>query len=343
MTNQIMFLNSRGELRNSKDGGVIATGHDGVKSYHNALGGEQQTTTQTSILADVIQTKFYTLDLTEFVPMVTGEGNPFTYNLMQWKTSITGDGFSAGYQNLGSNNTLKQSGDIEIEPINRKTQNWAKSANWNIMQEGTFSQATQNMDYVQQLVSARKEEYDLGIQQVVFLGDSRLTGLLNMVGVNINTTTITKPLSTMTATEFNTVVARLVEDYRTNCNRTAYPNTFVMPESDYNGLVNQMSEAYPLRTKLDVLSTALKEVTRNPNFKVIPCAYSDKAYNSLGKSRYALYNNDKKTLRMDIPLPFTVTLPNSRDNFNFESAAYSRFTGVDILRDKEVLYYDLTA
>jgi hypothetical protein len=45
---------------------------------------------------------------------------------------------------------------------------------------------------------------------------------------------------------------------------------------------------------------------------------------------------------MDVPLNFTVTLPNSADNFNFTSAAYGRFTGVTALRELETLYFDHT-
>ena len=108
-----------------------------------------------------------------------------------------------------------------------------------------------------------------------------------------------------------------------------------------------MSETYPLRTKLDVLTQALKESTMNPGFKVMPLAYAMTAYNStvtgLNKDRYVIYNKKADSVILNVPLDFTVTLPGTANGFDYTSAAYSRFTGVTALRPLEMLYLDLTA
>ena len=63
------------------------------------------------------------------------------------------------------------------------------------------------------------------------------------------------------------------------------------------------------------LENAFRQATGNPNFKVVGNAYCDAANNNslrgLNKNIYALYRYDDKGLRMDIPVDFTVTQPNS--------------------------------
>ena len=189
------------------------------------------------------------------------------------------------------------------------------------------------MDYIAELYQGRKEIWDLDVQEVSMYGcaEAGLEGLLTQSAVNINTTLITKSLGDMTAAEFNVIGSGLIQAYRTNCFRTAYPDTFIIPEDDHISLGRQMSETYPLRTKLSVLEEVLQKVTGNANFKILPLSYAMQSYNSaitgLNKNRYVLTRQNRNSLRMDIPLNFTVTLPNSLDNMTYNSAAYGRFTG----------------
>lgn len=339
-----MVVNRQGEVWTQQ--GMV--GHADSKQFLNSLGAEQATTTLTAILPSIIQQKYYEIPINEYVPVEVGTGNPFSATLFNWSTGIKGGDFESGLMNMGSNDSARSGDDIFVEPITRKVISWKKDVAYNIIQEGMFAAGTQNMDLVQAKYAARKKEYDLGIQKTAFFGLSSNTtdypGLLNQTGVNSNTTLITEKLSGMTAAEFNAVVGGLVAAFRTNCNYTAYPNTFIIPESDYNGLVNQMSETYPLRTKLDVLTQALKEVTMNPNFKVMPLAYAMEENNAditgLAKNRYVLYNKVADSIIMNVPLDFTVTLPGTANGFDYTSAAYSRFTSVKALRPLETLYFD---
>ena len=340
--NQAMVVNRQGEVWTAQGKVGDATS----KTFLNSLGASQSITTLTAILPTIIEQKFYEVPVADYVPVEIGTGNPFSATLFNWTTGIKGGDFESGLMNMGSNDSAKVGDDIFVEPIQRKVISWKKDVNYNIIQEGTFAAGTQNMDLIQAKYKARKKEYDLGIQKLAFFGlQSNATdfgGLLNLSNVNSNTTLITKALSTMTASEFNTFIAGLLEAYRTNCNRTAYPNTFVIPESDYNGLVNQMSETYPLRTKLEVLTQALAQATMRPDFKILPSAYAMKSNNTavINKNRYVLYNKAPDTIILNVPLDFTVTLPGTANGFDYTSAAYSRFTGVTALRPLEVLYFD---
>ena len=345
--NMPLVINRDGEIYSQK--GLVA--HADSKremEYLNSLGANQNITTLTAILPTIIEQKFYEIPMADFVDIEVGAGNPFSATLFNWSTGIKGGSFEEGLINTASNKANAMQDDIFVEPIERKVAGWRKDVNYNIMQEGIFAAGTQNMDLVQAKYRARKKEYDLGIQATMVFGlqsnPADFKGLLTQSTVTSNTTLITKALSTMTAAEFNTVVAGLLGAYMPNCNYTAVPNRLVVPASDFYGLTSQMSETYPLKTKLEVLTDALKQATGNGDFKVMPLAYADKARNAdvtgLNKNRYVLYNKKADSLIMNVPLDFTLTLPGTSNGFDYTSAAYSRFTGVQALRPQEMLYFD---
>jgi hypothetical protein len=143
----------------------------------------------------------------------------------------------------------------------------------------------------------------------------------------------------MTTAELKTFTANVIEVYRANCERSAWPTHFVIPEGDYNGLASQASPDFPIKSTLELLQDTFKIITRNNGFQILPCAYGDPAYNSLGVHRYALYNYDEESLRMDLPVDYTNTLANSLNNFSFENAGYGQFTGALAYRPKEMLYF----
>ena len=49
---------------------------------------------------------------------------------------------------------------------------------------------------------------------------------------------------------------------------------------------------------------------------------------------------EEESLNMAIPVPYTSTVANSINNFSFQNVAYSQFTGVNVLRPLELLYFD---
>ncbi len=191
----------------------------------------------------------------------------------------------------------------------------------------------------------------MGIQRVAFLGSRGLNaaggqclGLLNQAGVTINTSVITAPISGLSVSALKTFCQLVIEAYRSNCQRTAWPTHFILPESDYNGLASQSSPDFPIKSVLQVLQETFALITRKPDFKILPLAYGDAAYHPdvasiAGKQCYALLNYDEESLRMDIPLPYTNTLANSLDNFGFQNVGYGQYTGVLSYRPLELLYF----
>ncbi len=194
---------------------------------------------------------------------------------------------------------------------------------------------------------SRKKNWDLGVQQVAFWGlsgNANVNGLLTLPNVNSNTTLITGPINAMSVSSFQTFLAGIMEAYRSNSVRTALPNRFIIPEADYNGLANSADETFPLKSRLDRLREVFREMTGNPNFKILSCAYGMQSLNSaivgLNKNRYVLMNYDEDTIRMDIPVDYANTLQNTVNGFNFQNAGYGQFTGAVAYRPLEVLYFD---
>ena len=222
-----------------------------------------------------------------------------------------------------------------------KVINWAKQISWSLF-DLELAAKSGNWDLVTAKEKSRKRNWDLGIQKVAFLGlegDTSARGLYTQLGVNTNTSVIDKAISEMTATELNALLTAIIEAYRTNCARTAWPTHFIIPESDYNGLASVSSADFPLKTKLQLLEEAFQLITRNKSFKILPCAYGDDAYSGLGVQKYVLLNYEEESLRMDIPVDYTNTLANSLDNFNFQNVGYGQFTGVQTYRPLEMLYF----
>jgi len=187
--------------------------------------------------------------------------------------------------------------------------------------------------------TARRKEWDLGIQQIAFKGYQDSTGLLNNAEATVNTGEITKLISSMSAVEFNAFAGSVYEIYRANNNRTARPSHFVMPEKDWNGLINFPDATFPLKTKLQLLEEAFKSVTMNQGFKILPCAYADAENFDGVNNRYAMFNYDETSLKMDLPIDYTMTQAGTINGFTWENVAFGSFTGVVAQRPKELLYF----
>ena len=184
----------------------------------------------------------------------------------------------------------------------------------------------------------------MGLQEVAFLGYGASYGLLNQTSVTANSTTITGLISALSAAAFNTFVGAVYEAYRSNCARTAKPTHFIMPESDYNALVNYPDATYPLKTRLELLEQSFRTITANPNFKILPCAYCDHDNYTDGTSnRYVLLNYDESSVKMDLPIDYTMTAAGTFNGFSWENVGFGSFTGVVAQREKEMLYFTYTA
>lgn len=317
------------------------------RKFSNTLGFQIPITTLTTVIKEVAEQKFFEIFPADFIPVRVGQG--------AWATSITtfrafdlADAFETGIINQGGQNGRLAVAEVGVDALNQPIYNWAKQIGWTIFELEQAARAG-DWDVVRSKEKARKRNWDLGIQRVAFLGaqgqngaGGKSLGLLNQPGVTVNSTLITKPLKSMTPTELDAVLQNLIELYRANTNRTAWPNTFVIPESDYNGLASQFSPSFPVKTKIEVLEDALRRITRNPNFRVLPLPYGDTAFSGFTYQQYALYNAEEDSLRINVPVDYTATLANSVDNFMFQNVGYGQFSGVLAVRPLEMMYFQYT-
>lgn len=339
------------KILNSKGEPILLTEHEQKVALYNqnicnSLGVEINITTLTTIMKKVTEQKFFKVAPADYFPVRVGEG-AWSSNLVTYRSYLLGDEFEKGVINLGQNGARLATADAGIDAVTAKVVNWAKSIGWSLF-ELQEAQKSGNWDLVTAKEKARKTNWDLGIQKIAFLGlaTQSIKGLLNLADVSAaNTTLITAKLSAMTPAQLKTFLAGAIEAYRSNCNRTAFPTHFIIPESDYNGLASTSSEDFPIKTVLELLQDAFRLITMNPAFKILPLAYADAAYNSaagINKTRYTLLNYEEESLRMDVPVDYQNTLANSVDNFSFNNVGYGQFTGAVAYRPLEVLYIDLT-
>lgn len=318
------------------------------KKFENSLGYEIPITTLTTIMKKISQQKFFEISPADFIPVVVGEG-AWSSNLTTYRSFDMADEFETGMVNTGGQNSRLATADAGVDSLNILVYNWAKTIGWNIM-DLELAAKSGNWDIVTAKEISRKRNWDLGIQRVAFLGargnngvGGSCVGLLNQSGIAVNTTVIPKSLKSMSPTELSLFQQSVIEAYRSNNNRTAWPSIFVIPESDYNGLAAQAAPEFPVVSKLKLLEDAFKVITRNPSFKILPLAYADAAYSGFAYQQYVLLNYDEESIRVNVPVPYTNTLANSLDNFSFQNVGYGQFTGVTTLRPLEVMYFQYTA
>lgn len=343
------------EVRNAKGEPMVLTDREyavaqfnqkRVDEMKNALGFELNITTLTAITKRVTEQKFFKVAPADYMPLKVGGEGAWHSNLVTYTSFALGDDFEKGNINVAVGDDRLAGADAAISSLTLQIINWAKQINWNIP-ELRLAATSGNWELVTAKEKARKTNWDLGIQQVAFLGstyDPNVLGLLTQGTVNSNTSLITQTISSMSDAQFQTLVAGLLEAYRLNCNRTAMPTHFVIPESDYNGLVTPMNVNFGIRSKLNYLQESLAEATMNKDFKILPLAYANKAINNtlvgLNKNRYTLLNYDEDSVVMNIPVDYTATLQNTVNGFQFQNVGYGQYTGVLAKRPAEMLYLD---
>jgi Uncharacterized protein conserved in bacteria (DUF2184) len=311
----------------------------------NALGYDINITTLTAISKRVVEQKFFTVSPVDYMPVLVGNG-AWSDQIVTYRDFQLGGDFETGNINTGASNARLAETDSGVDALYNPIINWAKQVTWSFF-DLKLAAKSGNWDLVTSKERSRKRNWDLGIQKIAFLGaanNTNVLGLLNQTTVNSNTSLITALINGMNATDFATLVAGLIEAYRSNCNRTTFPTHFIIPEADFNGLgamVPGTVGTYPV-TKLQYLLDMFKLITQNNNFKILPLAYANKAINSttINKNRYTLLNYDEDSLRMDIPVPYSNTLQNTINGFQFQNVGYGQYTGVLAYRPLEMLYFD---
>lgn len=313
-----------------------------------ATGYQIVTDTLTYISRQISRQKFFEVAPADYLPIMVGEG-AFANDLLFNRTYSTAEDFEAGIVDQANSDSRLSTADAAIDGVSQKTCFWAKAVQYSTIE---INQAlfANGWDPIQGKMQARKQNWDLGLQILAFLGlvsdGTNFPGLLTNANVNTNTAIITKYISAMSAAELATFLAAFIPAYITNVGSTAMPDTLLMPQIDYIACSQLMVPGtvgtYPVNL-LDYLQQSFARATRNAGFKIIPLYYADKTVNnalrSLNKNYYALYRRDAESLRMNIPIDLTVLQANTINNFQFHSVAYGQFTGVAVLRNLELLLF----
>jgi hypothetical protein len=298
----------------------------------------------TFIKKQVTEQKFYTVAPADFVPIAVGDGS-FSQSIITNLAVNTSGDFESGIINQGEGNSRLAEAGAGISSKSVIVKNWAKAVTYTIFEVEQALRAS-NWDYIEALHSARKKNWDLGMQKIAFLGskvDEEVKGLLTSSALTINTSLISKSISTMSTAEFATFVGALIQAYQANCAYTAMPDLFIIPQADFNGLATPLNTLYPTVSKLEYLKKAFSEIVPG-GVEIKGLAYCTPANSDghLSTERYVLTRRDPTSVRMDVPVDFTITQPNTVNNFQFQDAAYGQFTGVEFYRNLETLYIDLT-
>lgn len=313
----------------------------------SSLGFKYAMQSTTLILADVIRQKFYEEPIAKFARVLVGRGQWLDF-IQQPMTFDAGGPFHEGDTTMATTQQIPVV-DVGMSPINVPTKGWNKGYRWSI-QEIERALATNNWDLIKSRQAALEKNWQLGIQEVGFVGNPNdlvnFPGLLSNTQVTVNQSFIPQPLSTMSASQLDAVVAGLIGLYRANTNETRFPNRFVVPMSDWTGLgVNVSIAGTPIsQTRLEYLLKAFKGIC-GQDFDILPTAYGNKARNagwwaSNGTNRYALYNDDPETVHMDIPVQMQIYPPATSNNVQFNAVGLGMYTGMNIFRIPEFMYFD---
>ena len=326
------------ELLNSRDnaaGDISAT----------SLAYQYATDRLTYIRSRFIEQTFYEVAPADYMNVLVGEG-AFSANIITNLSIKTGGSFKQGKLMTGNFNSKVPIADAAVVSQATKVMNWGVGTEYTIfdVNQALF---TGTWDPVEAKQKARKKEFDLGIQEIAFLGDVADTdypGLLTSTTINTNSTRITALISSLSTTTFATFVGGIVGDFLTNCDYTAFPNKFIIPTNDWAGLGVPVSSTYPNISILNYLKQMFDAIVTG-GVQMLPLAYCIPAKNKTalnvgtGYTYYMLYKDDIDTQFMEIPVNYTVTQVGTYNNFSFQDVAYCQYSGCTVLKPLEALYF----
>lgn len=350
-----VFLNNRATA--SKSLYVGGERNNGLDTRFNAAAATAEQATGYQILIDTLtyikqqqsEQTFYELGSfgltpSSFVPVAVGDGS-WAQSILTRRVYSNGGDFEAGLVRQGASNARNAQSDVSMDSVSVPTFIWSDGVEYSLAEIEQALSAS-NWDIISSKHEARMKKWQLGVQAITFLGSKsgNMEGLFNNTKTNINTSRITAPISGLNAANFLTFVQNIIADYWTNSGSTVLPTHFALPMTDYLGmmtLVPGSAGTFPV-PMMTYLENAFKTLC-GPNFKILPVAYGDAAVSnslrSINKNTYALYRYDPKSLRMDIPVDYTVTQPQTINNWQFEDVAYAQLTGVGFYKPLETLLF----
>ena len=342
------FINSKGEvvesasMLNEKEVVLAEKLTNAISEQYGYL---VPMTTLTAVLRDVASQKFYQIPVADYLPVRVGTEAAWAEDLLMFRSFQVGGDFEKGYVETANEGRLAST-DAQLDAIRVKARVWAKELNWSIADVAKAARSGV-WDIVTQKEKSRRTNWDLGIQKTAFLGssDGVMEGLATLSDVTVNTTLIPTAINLMSDAQFQAFAQGIVAAYLTNNNYTAMPNRLYIPQTDYVALATATSVQFPIKSKIEYLRDVLKAATNQPDFEIKPLAYLQVAQSSgkLTADRYILMRYDEDVARFEIPVDYTVTVPNTLEGWTIRNVGYGQHSGVLDARPQEILYMDLTS
>lgn len=308
------------------------------------------TDTLTWIRKRVVEQLFHTVDLPKYGVILQGEG-AYEENLLITKEVDMSDDFEAGNIDQGTDNDRLSEVNTGIANQTVKIRKWAKGMRWTIM-EVNQAMRRNNWDVIEARMRSRVKNYKTGLQKIFFLGSmtdpTNYPGLLNNPNITVQSSLpggFTALINTLGATpaNFQAFVAAVVEAYRANCQRTVYPDYFIIPEDDFNGLGVAPSASFPIgMTMLEYLLKTFRDLC-GAGFEILPSAYgipaNNSAYSGLNKHLYLLGRKNEDSGFLAEPVPPVITAPGTSNNFEYQSVMFAQYTGYTVAVPRDFLAF----
>lgn len=325
----------------------------GNKLYNAAATGavtlnglEQAITTQTYVVADVIETKYYELlgqKLSDFIKFDIGQG-AYNFNLFQYTSQYNGGDFEEGLISVTSGLQANAKVDTEFGGFQIRNYFWRKSYTVGHEELEAAARGVLPISLIEQKEKSRKKNWDLGIQKVTFLGldSGAMKGLVNQSNVTVNTSLLPVKVTAMTSAQVKAFASSVVSAFLANNNSTQLPNKWLMPTNEFVGLGVAVDPTYPLKT----LRMQLEEAFRDAgcvDFKIVHSTYNNTADSSGTKGRHVFYYDNADTLRFVMPQDYTPYALYPLNGIDSVSLATGQFAGVIVYRPQEMLYADVQA
>lgn len=332
-----------------KDNGGVSLKNDTAADF----GAKATIDTLTSISQEIIKQKRYMPEIGQFMPVKAGN-QPYRDSLITYKQFGLSSNPEKGLINPNNTGRFEES-DVAYDTVTVKRYFWAMQVSWNFILQRQIAANAYPIDLIgDKLENMAKDhkQFQQGVAMYGLQSFSGFNGLFNASGVTTNTSLIAKPLNTMTAAELNAFAQTIIATYQSNNAIFEMPDTFVIPQYDYTGLASFVSDSFPMagNTKLAFLESVFKTITGNQAFKIIPTPYAQQTgnggwnghfgYNPLSYDRYVLYQNDKDTLELDLPIPFTMLGTGTANQANFVNIGFSQTGQVFVKRTQNILYLD---
>jgi hypothetical protein len=340
------FKNSKGEvvesasLLNEKEVALAERLTNAISEQYGYL---VPMTTLTAVLRDVAEQKFYQIPVADYLPVRVGTEAAWADDILMFRSFQVGGDFEKGYIETANEGRLAST-DAALDAIRVKARVWAKELNWSIADVAKAARSGV-WDLVTQKEKSRRTNWDLGIQKTAFLGskDGTMEGLATLSDVTVDSgTLVPTSISAMSDSQFQAFAGGIIGAYQVNNDFTAMPNRLYIPQTDYVALATATSVQFPIKSKIEYLRDVLKAATNQQDFEIKPLAYLQVAQSDgkLSKDRYILMKYDEDVARFEIPVDYTVTVPNSIEGFTIRNVGYGQHSGVLDARPQEILYMD---